>query len=217
MTRSTIFRTPASRLATAALAGFAMVLACDDGPSGPDTRQPDAAQSTITVSQRDLPSGETARITLTTRDSTGRRLSRGGATVTFRASRGSSTGTLSQARDHRDGTYSATFAGELAGTPVEIGATVNGDTLTSLPPTITVVPGEYSHGNSPVSVLPRTIDVGETATITLRLVDAAGNDVPRKGRQVAFTAGGGTSVGTMSGTTDRKDGTYVATFRATAA
>lgn len=99
-----------------------------------------AATSLITVSDSVVLVSVSASLSLQARDAAGNAIATGGATVRFTATGGTSTGTISPdpATDNGDGTYSATFTGVTAGSPVSIGATINGAPVTSTLPTIRV-------------------------------------------------------------------------------
>lgn len=75
-----------------------------------------------------------------------------------------------------------------------------------------VLPGPADPARSEVNVSAATVTSGTTATLTLRTLDAQDRALTAGGRQVAFTALGGSSTGTIGTTTDRGDGTYTATF-----
>src|SRR3990167_10608231 len=105
----------------------------------------DAGQSTVAVSRSVMglnrPNGATAytsTITLTARDSAGDLVGAGGATVAFDLGAGTSVGTIGAVTDVGDGTYTATFTPTGTGTPRTVTATVNGATVTTSMPTITV-------------------------------------------------------------------------------
>jgi adhesin/invasin len=152
----------------------------------------DPAMSLIVVADDSVEAGGTTVITLHTRDEFGNPAVRGGAAVAFNTSGGTSTGQISATIDVGDGTYTTTFTGLTAGSPTTIGATIDGDPVTSPAPTITVGPG-------PPSRLALTAGDGQQATVgtavpvapTVTLFDAAGN--PIAGTVVTFevTGGGG--------------------------
>lgn len=123
----------------AALGLILAVAACETAdPGGPDDRI-DLAKTQLSVSRPLLLPGDTVVVTLTTRNAAGQRLLAGGATVVFSAPGGSSVGTFQPVVDHQDGTYSAAFVGVTLGTALTIGAQINGDAVTSSPPTLRVV------------------------------------------------------------------------------
>ena len=170
------------------------------------------SQSVVTVSFASVLQGGTATVTLTAKDASGNQLTSGGLTVAFFASGGTSTGTISSVTDHGDGTYTATFTGLVAGTATTIQATVGGNAVTSILPTITVTAASVSLSQSILSVSASSIASGSASTITLISKDALGNQLTSGGLTVAFSASGGTSTGTISSVTDHGDGTYTATF-----
>jgi hypothetical protein len=130
---------------------------------------------------------------------------------------------MSSVTNNTDGTYTATFTGTLAGTSKTVGATINGSTVTSTMPTLTVVPGSPSLANSYITVTGAASVVGNNnkivqgnaVTITLNTKDAAGNTITSGGRTVGFSLSGGTSNGNMGAVADNSNGTYTATFTST--
>jgi N-acetylmuramic acid 6-phosphate (MurNAc-6-P) etherase len=84
--------------------------------------------------------GDTVTVTLNARDEQGRELVGGGRTVVFSATGGTSDAAFlsSPALDPDDGTYTSVLVGISAGTPVTIGATIDGTTVASPLPTLVV-------------------------------------------------------------------------------
>lgn len=192
-------------------------LACRDSSTGPQPAGlPSSAQSEITVSAASVASGDTVRMTLTTRDAQGRVLTRGGHAVVFSANGGLSTGILSATTDRGDGTYSATFRGVLAGLATTIGATIDGEPVTHPLPTIRVHPGAFSPSRSTLRVTPRTVVAGGRAIVELIARDAAGNAHETGGLRVRLTTGGGSAAGSLGPVTDHGNGRYSAVFTAAA-
>jgi YVTN family beta-propeller protein len=171
-----------------------------------------AATSTVTVSSASVASGAAATLTLHAKDAAGNALATGGATVVFSATGGTSTGTIGPTTDNGDGTYTAGFTGAVAGTATTIGATIDGSSVTTTLPTLTVTAGAISAATSIVTVSSPTVASGATVTLTLQAKDAAGNAITTGGATVGFTASGGTSTGTIGPTADHGDGTYTAGF-----
>ena len=171
-----------------------------------------AATSVVTTSSGTVASGAIATLTLQTKDAAGNTLTTGGATVVFTASGGTSTGAIGTTSDNGDGTYGATFTGALTGTATTIGATINGAAVTTPLPTIMVVAGNSTTAQSIITVSASTVASGGTVTLTLQARDSAGNNLTAGGLTVVFGNSGGTSTGTIGGTTDNGDGTYTATF-----
>jgi hypothetical protein len=174
------------------------------------------SRSTISVAPASLSAGGSATVTLTAKDSFGNRETSGGANVAFGLGAGSAGGTFSAVTDHGDGTYSASFMATTAGSNT-ITATINGQPLTSAPPSIMVTPGPVNLSKSSISVAAGSIQVGGMTTVTVIARDALGNQQTSGGAIVAFGLGTGTGGGTFSAGTDHGDGTYSATFSATSA
>lgn len=202
---------PASRLRLLALA---FALACGD-PAGPSPGPAAADRSEVQISRGILVAGTEADLILVTRDTEGRRVRRGGRTVTFVVSGGTSRGQMGAVTDQGDGTYLATFVGTEAGTPATVGATIDGQPVTQPLPTIQVLPGPVSPIYSVIAVTPRTILNGGAATFELTSLDAWGNRLPGGGHDVAFSVSGGSSTGTIGAVSDHRDGRYTASFTAT--
>jgi len=70
---------------------------------------------------------------------------------------------------------------------------------------------------SVVTVSSPSVTYGGTATVTLQAEDELGHNLTSGGLTVSFALGAGTSGGTLSAVTDHGNGTYTATFTATAA
>jgi YVTN family beta-propeller protein len=115
--------------------------------------------------------------------------------------------------DHANGTYTALFTADSAGTATTIHATIGGVAVASTT-TITVVPGNTVAAQSVITVSADTIPSGGTSILTLQAKDTAGNNITTGGLTVVFSFSGGTSTGTIapSPATDHGDGTYTATF-----
>lgn len=173
--------------------------------------------SVVTASGSNVASGSAVQLTLQAKDASGMDVTSGGRAVTFTAGGGTSTGQISPTTDNFDGTYTATFTGELAGSATTIGATIGGEAVTTTMPQVLVVPGPVSLATSAVMASEDSVLVGETAELALEAKDAAGNRLAGGGLTVAFTASGGTSNGALSTVTDNGNGTYSATFTGTAA
>ncbi len=77
--------------------------------------------------------------------------------------------------------------------------------------------GAASLSQSDVSIVPSSIQSGNSATVTLTARDASGNQENSGGLTVMFGLGSGTSSGTFSSVTDNHNGTYTTTFTGTTA
>ena len=137
-----------------------------------------SATSLVTATAASVLSGAIATLTLRARDAFGNDLTTGGLNVVFSVTGGTSTGTIGPTVDHGDGTYTAPFTGVLAGTPLTIGATIDGSPVMSSPlPTIAVLAGAVAQ----VLVAPATAALaalGQTQQFAAVAQDANGNVVP---------------------------------------
>ena len=164
--------------------------------------------SLILVSDDTVAAGAVLSLTLQTRDQYGNPLTAGGRTIGFSASGGTATGTISPTADNGDGTYVASFSGVTAGSATTIRATINGATVTTAPPTVTVIPG-------PPATLPILAGNGQTEQVarpvavapSVRVLDAYGNVV--SGITVVFAAANGS--GSVAGGFQTSDATGRAT------
>src|SRR6266704_1281746 len=100
---------------------------------------PVASRSTVSVNRSRALPDDSVTLTLLARDAGGNALATGGSTVIFTASGGTSQGGITATTDNGDGTYTARFVADGAGTALTIGATVNGAAVTADLPTLTVV------------------------------------------------------------------------------
>ena len=96
------------------------------------------ATSTIAASPTTILLGQSSTLTLTGRDLAGNLVTTGGATVVFTKVSGSADGPLSSTTDVGNGTYTATFTAATGGAPRVIGATINGASVATTLPVITV-------------------------------------------------------------------------------
>jgi YVTN family beta-propeller protein len=169
--------------------------------------------SVVSTSSGTVSSGSTATLTVQAKDSVGNLLTAGGSPVLFTKTGGTSTGTIGVVTDHANGTYTATFTADSAGTAMTIGATIGGTPVVSTT-TMTVVPGNTVAAQSVITVSADTIPSGGTSTLTLQAKDGAGNNITTGGLTVVFSHAGGTSTGSIapSPATDNGNGTYTAVF-----
>ncbi len=96
------------------------------------------SQSLVFVASGNVAVGATTTLILLGRDAAGNNLISGGAAVQFTATGGTSKGTIGSTTDVGNGTYTAPFTGDSAGTPTTIGAMISGVPVTSLLPTLAV-------------------------------------------------------------------------------
>ncbi len=182
-----------------------------------------AAKSTLTVwgGNTEMVSGSNTTLTLQAMDSYGNLETTGGLAVAFKlASARGGQGAFSKVIDNKNGTYTVTFTGTIAG-PNTIEATIAGAKVSSTA-AITVTPGAYSLAKSVVTVPPPgSVAIGKTITVYLQTKDAAGNDLTTDLLTAAVTislelgnvnAGG---QGTFGSASYIGNGEYEATFTAT--
>lgn len=193
---------------------LAATLSCGTDPTGPAAGEGSPTRSVVTVSRDSVVSGTSADLMLELRDEAGRRVEQGGRAVAFQVSGGGSTGEVGPTTDLGDGRFVATFVGIGAGTAATVGATLDGEPVTTPLPTIRVTPGPTSMIHTTVDVAPRTVVVGGTALLELVTRDGAGNPTGQGGRTVAFAATGGTAGGSIGPVTDHATGRYTAEFTA---
>src|SRR5690606_21870581 len=112
--------------------------------------------------------------------------------------------------DEGNGTYTATFTAETPGTATITG-TVNGDDMSAFVEVVVSV-GAASPTTSTMEADKASITTDDTATITVRLKDAYDNPLTTGGDVVLLHTG----YGTLTEVKDNGDGTYSATFSATA-
>jgi YVTN family beta-propeller protein len=171
-----------------------------------------AGTSLLSVSSDTIAAGGTATLGLQARDAAGNNLTTGGATVAFTVSGGTSGGSVGSTTDHGNGTYTAIFTAQSAGTPATIGATIGASPVTTALPSITVTAGAASPATSVLSVSGATVASGNGVVLRLQAKDASGNNVTSGGAAVVFSHSGGASTGVISATADSGNGVYTATF-----
>jgi hypothetical protein len=179
------------------------------------------SNSLVTVSSASLKAGTKIALTFQPRDAAGNKLNVKGLLVSFAlGANGTAQGTITNAIYNKiTGMYTATFLGTIVGGSTIV-TTVNGETITSAPPVITVIPGTVSVAKSILTVLGGITDVvsGSSITLTLQAVDAYGNLETAGGLRVAFKLASAKGArGTFSKVIDNKNGTYTVTFTGTIA
>ncbi|MBP9201044.1 MAG: hypothetical protein KBF47_13625 [Gemmatimonadales bacterium] len=173
-----------------------------------------AALSYVQLSSDSITIGDGLQATLHVLDSLGVPRTSGGETVRFQvvAAAGTGTGTMDSTVDHGDGSYTAQFTSTAAGTPVAIGATLNGVAVGGPYPTVTIRPLPAAPQQSTVTVGHDTVAAGTSTTLTALVVDQAGTPIT-SGVTVTFAlASGGTSAGSIGPATLQPGGGYAATF-----
>ena len=181
------------------------IIALAPGPAG-------AANSIVTTSTDIVQSGTAAVVTLQVSDAADNAHVTGGLTVTFFAAAGSSVGTFGTTTDVGDGSYTANFTGDVSGSPVEIGAVIDGDTVTTPRPTITVVAGTASQ--IVFLAQPSNIQAGAVITpgVEVNVLDANGNLSDSFSGDVTLSIDNNPGAGTLGGTATRTAAGGVAVF-----
>lgn len=171
-----------------------------------------AERSVLSVSTTTLSSGADAEVSLSLHDSNDNFINDAGASVLFNLSGGESSGVFSEVAANVDGTYSAVFTAQGAGSPSIVGASINGVALAGILPQVTVVPGAVSLGQSVVSLSSNNVASGAGVTATVTAKDSYGNRLTSGGLTVSLSASGGSSTGSFGSVIDHNDGTYSAIF-----
>ena len=174
---------------------------------------PSLSNSFVTVSPGSVAAGATTTITLQAVDTYGNDLTVGGLHVVFALGSGTGQGTITAATDNGNGTYTATFTGQIAGSNT-ITATIGGQPVTSAAPTLTVTPGTISITHSQVSTALPSVQLGGETTVVLQGEDSYGNlETTGGATNIAFELENSTGGhGTISSVKDNGNGTYTAIF-----
>ena len=174
---------------------------------------PGLSNSFVTVSPGSVAAGATTTITLQAVDTYGNDLTVGGLHVVFALGGGTGQGTITAATDNGNGTYTATFTGQIAGSNT-ITATIGGQPVTSAAPTLTVTPGTISITHSQVSTALPSVQLGGETTVVLQGEDSYGNlETTGGATNIAFELENSTGGhGTISSVKDNGNGTYTAIF-----
>src|SRR5690606_11457322 len=128
-----------------------------------------------------------ATSTVQLKDAAGNNLTSSGGTVVLTTT----LGTLDDFQDNADGTYTATLSSTVPGTAIITG-TLDGDNLADTAG-VEISVGTASLTASTITAVPSEITTDETATITVQLKDAAGNNLTSSGGTVVLT----TTLGTL--------------------
>lgn len=173
------------------------------------TGAPAAAQSSISISDGNVISGQSVTVTATIKDENNNPVT-SGVSVSFSKSGGTSTGTFGAVTHQGSGVYTVSYTGILAGTAQSIHVLVDGFAL-GPNTTVTVTPGAPSNGLSTLTISASTVIAAQYVTLTATIKDAQGNPIS-SGILVNFDKSGGTSFGNFSGVTNQGNGVYTATY-----
>jgi len=175
----------------------------------PDTAS--AQTSTISASPVSITANgvSTSIITVQLEDSIGNQILASDGAVSI----SSNLGTVIAATDNGDGTYTATLTSLTSGTAT-ISATLDLVALTQTT-SVTMAAGSASVSNSTITTSSTSVtaDGASSATITVQLKDANGNNLSASGGTIVLTS----SLGPVSSVTDHGNGTYSATVSSSTA
>jgi hypothetical protein len=177
------------------------------------------ANSTIRFASPSVIAGKIDQLTLVVKDDAGHAVSGlPNNAFSFNLAGGSSAGTIgSVIETATKGIYTAAFTGTTPGAASTLTTTVNGVAL-ARQPAVTVKTGAVSSTQSSVSFSAPSVASGNTDTLTIMVVDAAGNPISGLPARAFHLGLKGVSAGTFTSVTETATpGTYTATFTATTA
>jgi hypothetical protein len=173
------------------------------------TGTPSPTQSSISISNNTVVSGQAVTVTATIKDDNNNPVTSGVA-ISFSKTGGTSTGTFSGVTHLGAGVYTTTYTGVASGTTQTISVLTDGSAL-GPNTTVTVVPAAPSLANSSLTIGSSTISSGQTTTVTATLKDLNNNPISTS-IAVTFTKTGGSSTGTFSTVTSQGAGVYTITY-----
>ncbi len=181
-----------------------------------------AAKSTLTIlaGSSQVVSGNSITLMLQAVDAYGNLETTGGLPVAFRlASARGGLGRFSKVTDNKNGTYTVTFTGTIAG--INTIVSTIGRVKVASTAAIIVTPGSYSLARSVVTVSATSVMTGGTISVLLQTKDAAGNNLTTNlltSIPISFELGnlGAGGQGTFTSATYIGNGEYQAQFTATA-
>jgi hypothetical protein len=138
--------------------------------------------STLSVAAATVFADGSTTVTLIARNDLGDPVTTGGLPFTFSATGGGflSSASFSNLTDHHNGTYTATFTGSTAFGPAvfTISATLNGQSITTPLPTITVTPAVPATQLAITNLSAPNVTAGGSLTFTVTAEDSTGTPVP---------------------------------------
>jgi autotransporter-associated beta strand protein len=157
--------------------------------------------------------GTSISLTLQAMDAFGNLETMGGLVVVFKlGSAKGGLGTFGKVTDNKNGTYTVTFTGTIAGTNT-ITATINGAKVTTAIPPITVTAGPVSLVKSVETLSASSVAPGGGVTVFLTVKDAGGNLLTDGTEDVSFALGNASGAqGTFGDVEYLGNGKYAATF-----
>jgi sugar lactone lactonase YvrE len=146
----------------------------------------------IAVTPATIPSGGTATVTLTAKDTAANPLP--GLPFTFGWSASgflnTGSGSFGSVTDNHDGSYTATFTGTTAGlaSGITITASLLGQPIASNMPVITVIPAVPASQLAITNLTPASVSAGSPVSFTVTAEDSTGAPVPSYTGTVHFTS-----------------------------
>lgn len=167
------------------------------------------ARTQISASPASIDADGTSKTTVTVTLKEGSNYNIGRSEGTVQLS--TTAGTLGPVTDHGDGTYTAELTSSKTTGTATITGIINGYPM-SASGTVKFNPLGASAVTSTVTASPASIpaDGSSISTVTVQLKDSNGNPLTTSGGTVQMK----TTAGTLSGVTDRKNGTYTAQLKA---
>ena len=166
------------------------------------------AHAVFTVAPDTIEASDSALVQLSLRDAFGNQVTSEGYTIAFSAQGGGSDGEMTEP-EKSGATYRSWFRGTTAGSATNVLATINGDSVTSATPTVTVISGAVGSlqiiaGNG------QTADAGTTVSVAPSVLVRDTLNNPIEGVTVTFllSAGGGS----VSGASQLTDASGMATL-----
>lgn len=164
----------------------------------------------VTSALTDVSVTRTTTITGKIKDWHGNYLTTGGKGLTLAISGSAGIATLGSTTDNSNGTYTATLTGSSLGS-VNITASITPSHTVTATANVNIKKLRLEIITSSNNLMP-----GQVANLTGRVKDWQGNVIGVGGQGFDFITSGGTSSGTMSTVTDNSNGTYSATYTASA-
>lgn len=167
--------------------------------------------STLTSSGTTMLAGQSINLTFTLRDTNSNPISTG-YVVSFVATGGTSTGSLSAVTNQGNGSYTATYTGDVAGSSQTLQALVD---MAGFGPTVLaqVLVGPPVSATSSVTITSSPVASNSSAILSATVRDIRSNPITNQ-YAITFDAVGGTSVGDILSATHIGSGVWQTTYTA---
>ena len=161
--------------------------------------------STIINNQSTLVAGQQGTSLVTTFDTKGSRIQKGGASISL-SSLGVGTAAINETIDNQDGTYLVSYTAQKAGA-LNFRLVANSKTLSTQSAAITVTPGEVNRDSTDIYVTQKTYLIDQSGIAYVTLKDAFGNSINNGSYNLTASFVDGTSQFSFSSFT-YQNGTY---------